>query len=187
MALWGNLDASNNAPVFADTGGWGVTANTQDSSVFGNVMLSATVTGIALGVFGVDTTEANSQFSSGDGRSATHAGWVLRQAGAGPIVSITANAAAVGSNSTISFTGGGTGNTPGAAVVAVNAAGYIQSVTVTTPGLYTSTPTANAMSNAVFTITMGGRAGRVNQETLVAMGSIYGDATASDDTQYPDS
>jgi hypothetical protein len=34
---------------------------------------------------------------------------------------------------------------------------------------------------------MSGRANRVTQETLVAMGSIYGDATAAEDSNYPDS
>jgi hypothetical protein len=34
------------------------------------------------------------------------------------------------------------------------------------------------MSNAVFTITMGGRANRVHTETLVAMGSMTGDGGA---------
>jgi len=34
---------------------------------------------------------------------------------------------------------------------------------------------------------MGGRANRVQQETIVAMGSMTGDATFSDDSNYPDS
>jgi len=34
---------------------------------------------------------------------------------------------------------------------------------------------------------MGGRANRVQQETLVAMGSIYGDSTTAEDSNYPDS
>jgi hypothetical protein len=34
------------------------------------------------------------------------------------------------------------------------------------------------MSNAAFTITMGGRANRVQTETLVAMGSMTGDGGA---------
>jgi hypothetical protein len=34
---------------------------------------------------------------------------------------------------------------------------------------------------------MGGRANRVTQETIVAMGSITGDATNADDANYPDS
>ena len=36
--------------------------------------------------------------------------------------------------------------------------------------------TGKAVTNAVFTITVGGRAGRVQTETLVAMGSMTGDS-----------
>jgi hypothetical protein len=42
----------------------------------------------------------------------------------------------------------------------------------------------SSFTNAVFTIVMGGRANRVNQETLVAMGSMEGDST--DDAVYPE-
>ena len=192
MALWGNLDASNNAPVFADTGGYGATANTQDATIFGNVTIGATRSDVAMGMFGVDSTEKS--VTTGDGAKGTHAGWVLRTAYTGPVVSITANSGAVGTNSYITFTGGSsgaaagkTGNTTANAIVTVNTAGYITDVTVLSGGVYANTPVAlPASGNAVFTVTMGGRANRVFQETLVAMGSIYGDATTSEDSNYPD-
>jgi hypothetical protein len=192
MALWGNLDASNNAPVFADTGGYGVTANTQDATIFGNVTIGATRADVAMGMFGVDTIEE--AVTTGDGSKATHTGWVLRTAYTGPVVSITANAGAVGTNSYITFTGGSsgaadgkTGNTSANAIVSVNSTGHIVSVTVLSGGEYANTPVATpAAGNAAFTLTMGGRANRVFQETLVAMGSIYGDAPAAEDTNYPD-
>lgn len=192
MALWGNLDASNNAPVFADTGGYGATANTQDATIFGNVTIGATRSDVAMGMFGIDSTEKS--VTTGDGAKATHAGWVLRTAYTGPVVSITANSGAVGTNSYVTFTGGSsgaaagkTGNTTANAIVSVNTAGYITSVTVVSGGEYANTPVATpASGNAVFTVTMGGRANRVFQETLVAMGSMYGDSTASDDVNYPD-
>jgi hypothetical protein len=50
--------------------------------------------------------------------------------------------------------------------------------------LYTGTPTANTFGNTAFTFTMGGRNGRTTFETLVAMGSMTGDA--SDDAIAPD-
>jgi hypothetical protein len=197
MSLWGNLDASNNAPNFSGLTGYDTSttgeslANSQPSSVFGNTYISATRTGVEFGVFGVDTVEANSQLSTGDGRYVTHAGWVARTKGAGPIESVTANAGAVGpaataASYTLTLTGGGVNNTSGQVVVTTNAAGYVTTVSIANPGLYTGTPVANTFGNTSFTITMGGRNGRVTQETLVAMGSIYGDATASDDTNYPD-
>jgi hypothetical protein len=198
MSLWGNLDASNNAPNFSGLTGYDTSttgesiANSQPSSVFGNTYISATRTGVEFGVFGVDTVEANSQLSTGDGRYVTHAGWVARTKGAGPIASVTSNTDAVGPSATAAsytlvLSGGGTNNTSAQVVVTTAATGKISTISITNPGLYTGTPTTNTFGNTVFTMTMGGRNGRVTQETIVAMGSIYGDATASDDANYPDS
>jgi hypothetical protein len=181
MSLWGNLDAANNAPKQSAMTGYGgttgsVSANGQ--TYYSNTQINATVQNNALGVFGVDTTEqTNSTSAQGVPQ---HAGWVVRKVGMGPITSVTANAGAVGVNATMTITGGNgigatTGNTPGTVVVSVNATNHIVSVNVVNGGLYANTPVINAMSNAVFTITMGGRANRVQTETLVAMGSIYGD------------
>ena len=98
-----------------------------------------------------------------------------------------------------------TGNTIANARVFVNTTGHIVNVTISDGGSYANTPViANAYTsliyvqntatistssytNAVFTIVMGGRANRVTQETLVAMGSMVGDSTQSDDSNYPDS
>ena len=223
MSLWGNLDASNNAPIFWDAGGYtpNVSANTsvtanaangQIAGIFGNTTIGFWREGIATGIFGVDTTEANSQLSTGDGRTVTHAGWVERIAFTGPITTITANAAAIAVNSFITFVGGSsgapagmTGNTAANARVYVNTTGHIVNVSVSGGSSYANTPvianvytsltyventaaiSTSSYSNAVFTITMGGRANRVTQETIVAMGSMEGDATASDDVNYPDS
>jgi hypothetical protein len=181
MALWGNLDAQNNAPKQTDTTGYGgnkpqVTANGQ--VYYANTQIGAYIDKAAIGIFGVDTTEQGTA-TTGQGVP-QHAGWVLRQVGMGPITSITANAGAVGVNATMTISGGNgigatTGNTPATVVVSVNTANYITSVAVVNGGLYANTPSLNAMSNAVFTITMGGRANRVHTETLVAMGSMTGD------------
>lgn len=180
MALWGNLDAQNNAPKQTDTTGYGgntpqVTANGQ--VYYANTQIGAYIEKAAIGIFGVDTTEQGTATSANG--IPQHAGWVLRKVGMGPITSITANAGAVGVNATMTISGGdgvdGSGNTPGVVTVSTNAAGYITSVNVVSGGLYANTPTLNTMSNAVFTITMGGRANRVQTETLVAMGSMTGD------------
>jgi len=200
MSLWTNTDASNGAPKFAGTGGLGLSANTQ-GTLYANTKASFHVPGAAVGVFGVDPTEKG--ILGSDGKSSTHAGWVLRKAGMGPIVSITANTGAVGANGTIIFTGGNKGlsniaarQTGGVtnplvearANVAVNSAGYITSIVIDNPGFYANTPAIayNAsVGNGSFTIVMGGRANRVHTETLVAMGSMVGDG--SDDIIYPDS
>ena len=200
MSLWTNTDASNGAPKFAGTGGLGLSANTQ-GTLYANTKASFHVPGAVVGVFGVDPTEDG--ILGSDGKSSTHAGWVLRKAGMGPIVSITANTGAVGANGTIIFTGGNKGLSNAAArltggvtnplveavaTVVVNTAQHITSVTLTSPGFYANTPAiaySAAVGNASFTIVMGGRANRVHTETLVAMGSMVGDG--SDDIIYPDS
>ena len=200
MSLWTNTDASNGAPKFAGTGGLGLSANTQ-GTLYAKTKASFHVPGAAVGVFGVDPTEKG--IIGSDGKSSTHAGWVLRKAGMGSIVSITANTGAVGANGTIIFTGGNKGlsnitarQTGGVtnplvearANVVVNTAQHITSIVIDNPGFYANTPAIayNAsVGNGSFTIVMGGRANRVHTETLVAMGSMVGDG--SDDIIYPDS
>ena len=185
MSLWGNLDASNNAPQFSGLGGYKTSiniANAQITQVFNNATISATETDVALGVFAVDTTEIADV--SVETHSGSHAGWIARRAFTGPVVSISANAGAVAVNSYITFSGGSagapagqTGNTTANALIYVNTAGYIVNVTLLTAGSYANTPIALPNTgNAVFTVTMGGRANRVQQECLVAMGSMTGDS-----------
>jgi hypothetical protein len=185
MSLWGNLDASNNAPYFSGLGGYKVSinvANAQITQIFNNATIGATETDVAMGVFAVDTTEIADV--SVETHSGAHAGWIARRAFTGPVVSIAANAGAVAVNSYITFSGGSagagdltTGNTAANARIYVNTAGYIVNVTLLTAGSYANTPVATAnQGNASFTITMGGRANRVQQECLVAMGSITGDS-----------
>lgn len=197
MSLWGNLDAANNAPKQGDTSGYGgssgsVTANTQ--VYYGNTKTSAFVTGAQIGVFGVDQTETQVARTNKSTAKPAHAGWVIRKAGMGPVVSISANAGSVATNTYITFSGGeyyaGSGNTTANASVSVNAAGYITSISVNSGGLYTKTPSgvvSSGASNAVFTITMGGRANRVQNETIVAFGGNFtGDGTTPDDAVFPD-
>ena len=190
MSLWGNLDAANNAPKQSATAGYGgnkpqVTANAQ--VYYSNTELGAYITGSAIGVFGVNAQE---QINAGASANTLlgvpqHAGWVIRKVNMGPVIAISANTGAVGTNTFITFqtpTGrgrdsqGGLTVTDANASISVNAAGYITAVTLNSGGLYANTPFANVSgSNASFTITMGGRANRVTTETIVAMGSMTGD------------
>ena len=181
MSLWGNLDAANNAPKQTVTTGYGgdtpqVTANGQ--VYYSNTAINAFIENNAIGIFGVDTTEQTAATVAQG--IPQHAGWVVRKVGTGPITTITANAGAVGVNSFIIFSGGdgiaGSGNTAANASVSVNTAGYITNITITNFGNYANTPAATPNTgNAVFTVTVGGRAGRVQTETIVAMGSMTGD------------
>ena len=215
MSLWGNIDASNSAPIESGLTGYvsdTSLANSQIAGIFGNTTIGFTRSNVVSGVFGVDVAEVADV--AVETHSGAHAGWIHRQAGTGPITSITANAAAVAVNSFITFAGGAigaaagmTGNTAANARVSVNSTGHIISIAVGAGGSYANTPvisgaasgvanvytgltyaentspiSTSSYSNAVFTITMGGRANRVNQETLVAMGSMTGDA--ADDAIY---
>lgn len=184
MALWSNTDANTSAPKYTVASGLGSDAN--GFTTFGNTQISAFVTELAVGTFGVDATEA--QVTTGEAPFIQHAGWNLRKAGVGPVLTITANTAATSpdGNVFITFSGGGTGNTSANAQVFVNSVSdVIETIVVNDGGEYSSTPTGTvANSSAVLTIVMGGRANRVQYETLVAMGSMTGDA--DDDAIFPD-
>lgn len=189
MSLWGNLDAANNAPKSSGMPGYGgstpqVTSNAQ--VYYANTQLGSFSDNQAIGIFGVTAAEqANSRTVESTGVP-SHAGWVTRRVGMGPITSITANAGCVAVNSTITIVANsGFGNTgsngrstiiPVVATITTNTAGYISTITIVNPGMYANTPILRPNTgNAVFTVTMGGRANRVQTETLVAMGSMTGD------------
>jgi hypothetical protein len=182
MSLWGNLEAANNAPKTSAIAGYGgstpqVTSNAQ--VYYANTRINAFITDAAIGVFGVNASEQSNATSTIQGVP-QHAGWVVRKVGTGPVVTITANSGAVAVNSFITFSRGdgisGSGNTAANARIFVNTAGYIMNVTVISGGEYANTPIATANTgNSALTVTVGGRAGRVQTETLVAMGSMTGD------------
>jgi len=186
MSLWTQSDASAGAPKFPGVD-VGISAGASGASLFGNTQIAAFATDhkIAVGVFGVDTTEQGVSASSNT--HAQHSGWVLVKQGTGPVLTITANTGAVATNTYLTFTGT-TGSTTANARVTVNTAGYIESVAVNDGGNYLRAPAITQVGNAVFTITMGGRAGRRQVETLVATGTIgaSGTADAADDAIFPD-
>ena len=200
MSLWTNSDAANGAPIFPGVAG----ANTAitGSQMFGNTQIGAFSTGLreTTGIFGVDTTEQT--VSATSNTHPQHAGWVLVTRGTGPIVSITANTGAANASSGyLTFTGGGVGANQANVLVTVDANNRIQntSFTIGDGGNYLISPVGVlAHSNAVFTFTLGGRAGRSQTETLVAMGSLGNVnatgiasavfvADAADDAIFPDS
>lgn len=228
MSLWGrndrassasaNVQTSNGAPIGTYTAvklGGGANAhyaNTTgsrgqvDIAMFNNATPSAFLSGQAVGVFGVSATEqANNKSNSNE--HGAHAGWNLRRAGTGPIVSISANAtltgydntdiisvkspATGGTNATITFT---TNSTGGSLTFTITEAGSgFNVVTIPTSNISITNATGGTASGNTTTtnlvVTAGGRAGRVHHETLVAMGSLgaqtaaYGTpATANDST-----
>jgi hypothetical protein len=188
--LWNNFDGGNAAPIWAATALKVAPTRANANVIFANANVS-TIASESIGVYGVSADEIAN--TTGQGRSAGHTGWVLRTGFMGPVISITANANAYGTNSWIRFSGGqtssntinpagqGTGNTSANAYLSVAANGRVQSVTLYDGGLYLTTPNASPVSgNTAFTITMGGRANRFQYEVLVACNTIYSDATSDD-------
>lgn len=194
MALWGSVDNSANAPKWTVLSGVGSNAN--GFLVYQNTRTSAFVSGLNIGIEGVNTIEmgnlANGAANSANIGRVAHSGWNLRIQGTGFVqsVAITNGGQGYNANGFITFTGGGVANTPANASFFIanslntqqsfsaNALqNTIVSVVVNTPGAnYTSAPVANALTSnitaATFTVTMGGRVGRVQYETLVAMGNV---------------
>lgn len=204
MAQWGRNDqaatvnttttaiTSNGAPIniaarlqvgggpnahFANT--TGTRANAILTS-FGNTTPGAFTNNMAIGIYGIDRLEQANY------KEIAHAGWVMRKAGTGPVISITASPGGTGYNNTdiikIASTQAG-GNAT--ATPTTNTTGGIVSITITNPGAgFTSinvsgsvsvtnaTGGATGGSGATFTATAGGRAGRVHYETLVASGTV---------------
>jgi hypothetical protein len=191
MALWSNTDANTSAPKYV-TNYLNVTQSQNNVNLaYGNTTTGAFITGQSIGVFGVDTSEMANTASIAN--RPAHGGWVLREVGMGGVATISAgatNRSNVG-NAFITFTGGGTGNTSANAQLFVNAvSNVVTSIVLNNAGLYESAPTGTVAGNAnvTITITMGGRVGRVSTETLVAMGSMTGDgsASANDDVIFQD-
>jgi hypothetical protein len=173
-AFWTMTDANTGVPLHAATTLKLAPTRANANVIYANANVAQAFSA-AVGVYGVDTQEAsNTQVTPAAGKMA-HAGWVQRTAGMGPVLSISANAGAYGTNSFVTFSNGGTGNTAANATVSVAQNGAVLSITINSGGSYITTPTAVPVSgNAAFTVTMGGRANRTQYETLVAAGSITG-------------
>lgn len=236
MPLWGRNDqsvtanstttveSSNGAPIGTYTAvkaGGGANAhfgNTSagsraatDVAMFDNTTPSAFMANIAVGVFGVSAPEVANTGSE----KVAHAGWNLRRAGTGPIISGSYANTGVGYNNNDilvvkSPVAGGNAQFS----IATNATGGAVTLTLVTPGFgftgagqgNTQIPTSNvfvtnstggtAAGNTVTTymiINAGGRAGRVHHENLVAMGSLgaqtaaYGTAATANDASTDNS
>lgn len=194
MALWGKTDSAADSTKYAPAQ-VNRTANAANrTTLFNNVTTGAFQNNgvnmkIAVGQFGVSAAEAAN--TTGEGKRVAHAGWNLRTRGTGPLTSITVAAAGRTYANTDTFSiAAGTGGTNATGNVVTNAAGNVVSFSVSSWGanFNTAAPTVTITTaagvGASLTATAGGRAGRTTYETLVAMGSITGDA--SDDTLLPE-
>lgn len=195
MSQWGKDDNAANSVL------WGTTyvnlpANTVNSNtLFQNVTVGAFLNNNvamkkAVGQFGVSAAEAAN--TSGEGKKVAHAGWNLRTVGTGSLATLViSDPGKQYANGDVVTINAGTGGTNATATVATSPLGNVTSVSITSVGggfittapsgitVANSTGGATTGSNAVFTATVGGRAGRVQYETLVAMGS-QANGTADD-------
>ena len=173
-----------------------------DVNMFNNTTPGAFLTNLAVGIFGVSATEmANVASNTSSLEHPAHAGWVARRAGTGPVISITANGTPTaynnndvivvkspqaGGNASITFTTNSTGG--GLTFTIANpGAGFLLRTIPTSNIFVTNSTGGTAAGNTTttnFTVSVGGRAGRVHSEVLVAMGSISNDAS-TDNSQYP--
>jgi hypothetical protein len=203
-AHYGNTSAGSRASV--------------DATMFSNVTPGAFINNMATGVFGVSAQEMANNTLNNSPEHAAHAGWTYRKAGTGPIVSVSANVTGAsaynnndllvvrstqaGGNATISMTTNATGGNL-VLVIANAGAGFLVTSIPTSNLVITNSTGGTAAGNStvtIFTVTAGGRAGRVHSETLVAMGSLGTNSTSStgvygatdtvadassDNTQYP--
>lgn len=183
-----------------------------DVAMFNNTTPSAFLSGQAVGVFGVSATEQSNNTLNDSKEVGAHAGWNLRRAGTGPVIGITANGTPLAYNNNDVISVLSPGGTNAAISFTTNATGGSLTFTVTNPGSgfnLVTVPTSNvSVTNATggtaagnttttnFTVTVGGRAGRVHYETLVAMGSLGAQTAAfgtpalvndasTDNTQLP--
>lgn len=188
MPLWGNLDAAsgNQKPVFANTS---------------NAYSNSTINGTAANT---DTYYGNMYgVSAGEQANATkkgaHSGWVSQKIGTGPVASISVSGGqGINANGFIILTDGsylGQGTGANISFVMANTQNTLQrfstnptwngvgSATIVSGGSGWSNVAAitGVVSNAAniaqptITLTLGGRAGRIQYETIVATGTITGD------------
>ena len=185
MPMWGKVDQANSAPKNQFV----TQATANGEAAYGNVTVGAFTAKQAVGIFGV--TDAEAQVSG----AMASPGWTKITQGTGPVVSLTVADGGTGySNTDVGTISGGTSNasftvvTDGdgiitAATVTGGGAGF-KNVGAATVAVANSTGGASAGADAEITPVLGGRAGRVQYETLVALSSMSGDG--SDDTLLPD-
>lgn len=178
--LWGNVDraSGNQKPVFANT-----TNTTAASTIHGT---SANNIGVYGAMMGISTHEAqtNNLLANTSVHRVAHAGWVSQKIGTGPVKEVRILAGGDGYNTGNTITISDHSNRGRGAVVTYgvnNVSNVINSVSIIDGGEgYVNAASMSAVAvgaggNASFQIVLGGRAGRVQYETIVAMGSISGD------------
>lgn len=202
MPLWGFTDANTAAPKMRyilpknPTRGPVLYGNTTPGA-FASASAIANSQQRAIGVFGEDGNEAAKLRLHNLPRPA-HAGWVKVIQNVGPLVGLTKTAPGSGYSNTdfIKVTSSVANSVFASANIVTDNIGAIVSTNITSGGFKftnvasltvairnTGDTGASAGSGATFTPVLGGRAGRVQMETLVAGGSMTLDG--SDNALFP--
>lgn len=188
MSLWGSTDNAANSTLYAASQASKTPNTANRTTLFQNTTVGAFLANVAIGQFGVSAAEAAN--TSGDGKKVAHAGWVLRTQGVGPLGTVTVSTAGTGyanSDTFVVVAASGGANATGNLVT--NTTGNVVGTSITSLGSNftavapTVVITTAAGTSAVLAATAGGRAGRVQYETLVAMGSQ--DNGTADDAIFP--
>ena len=177
MSLWGKTDNANNSTIFAAAQVNKTANSTNRTNLYGNSTVGAFISGLAVGQFGIDTTEQATTTGS------AHAGWVLKTVGTGYLDTLTITAGGTAYNNADIITVESTGGVNATATLVTNATGGIINTVITDRGngfisvnptltIANSTGGATSGSDATIVPKVAGRAGRTSYETLVAMSSI---------------
>lgn len=161
---------------------------TPDAWRNGNVAINE-----ATGQFGVSAnmlSATNLSTPGSEGKRVAHQGWNLRTQGTGPVISIAITAGGSGYSNTdtivITPASANVAAVNATATLVTNATGGVTSVTLKAGGtgfvnnnitqfkVLANTGANSAGTNATFTFAVGGRAGRVFYECLVALKSTKG-------------
>jgi hypothetical protein len=192
MSRWGTSDYSNNTSkqYALDTFNKGNNAIANGSALYHNTTPSAFTNGMVQGLYGVTNTMVQAA-QANHATLLSQPGWTLVRQGTGPVLTITASPGGTSYNNTDVLTISGNGCVNCTSNPVTNSTGGILSFTNIVPGFgfpntayvtkafANSTGGASSGSGATVVITLGGRAGRINREVLVATGSmINGNASS---------
>lgn len=191
MPLWGLTDAAANSVKYAtELVRSGPVGNNNANKAANNTALygaGGVVGAYNPGMLVTQVAVTAQEYANASGPEkpyVTHLGWNMRYLGTGPVASIAASVGGTGYSNTdlVRVSGNNTVNATGTLVT--NSTGGITSMTLTNPGagflavsrstmaVTNSTAGATAGSGATLVFTLGGRAGRIQYENIVAMGSL---------------
>jgi hypothetical protein len=199
--LWGSNGASSaNSPMHSSELFRANTGN--QTNIFMNTTPSALVSKQVLGVYGVTNTQVKAAESNAAHKTLNLGpGWYTVKQGMGPAknASITANGTGYSNNDTFIITSTTTGTVNVSTTVSTNATGGVLSVganNVINAGLFVNSTAATvAIANSTggapngtgftATVSFGGRAGRIQREMLVSLGSMTSNTTSANTPLFP--